>query len=221
MAVLLVGLVLGWLAGGNLDRLGGVPLRRRRLVVAALLTQLAGTLVGGPFYPLGLVASAVLVAAFLAVNRGLRGTGLVALGLLLNALVVGANGAMPVSREASARAGVSIQPLLTGADLRHELADRRTRLAWLGDVVPVPLPLRAEVVSPGDVLVAAGLAQLVVAGMLARRSRVPVDAQGRQRRALPPLDRAAEDRAAGDRAASPARSRPRGPRGPRAARRPS
>lgn len=192
VAVLLVGLVLGWLAGGNLDRLGGVPLRRRRLVVAALLAQACGTVVGGPFYAGGLVASAVLVVAFLALNRGLRGTGLVALGVLLNAVVVGANGAMPVSRGASARAGVSVQDLLPGADLRHELADRRTRLPWLGDVVPVPLPVRPEVVSPGDVLVAAGLAQLVVAGMLARRPRVPVDGQGRRRRALPPAERSTQ-----------------------------
>ncbi|MBC7372787.1 MAG: DUF5317 domain-containing protein [Frankiales bacterium] len=186
LAVLAVALLLGWFGGGSLARLGGVTLRRRRLVLAALLVQVAGSVVGGPFYPVSLVASAVLVVSFLALNRGLRGTGLVALGLLANAVVVGANGAMPVSLDASARAGVSTQALLTGADLRHETSDRRTRLPWLADVVAVPLPLRAEIVSPGDVLVAAGLAQLVVVGMLSWRPRVPVDREGRQRRALPP-----------------------------------
>ena len=186
LVVLTVALLVGWLGGGSLTRLGGVVLRRRRLVVAALFVQAFGTVLGGPLYPLALVASAVLVVAFLALNRGLRGTGLVALGLLANALVVGANGAMPVSLDASARAGVSTQALLTGADLRHESSDRRTRLPWLADVVPVPLPVRAEVISPGDVLVAAGLAQLVVVGMLTWRPRVPVDREGRQRRALPP-----------------------------------
>jgi hypothetical protein len=50
-------------------------------------------------------------------------------------------------------------------DRRHELEGPRTRLRPLGDVIPVPLPLRPEVVSPGDVLVAAGLGQLVVLGM--------------------------------------------------------
>ena len=186
LAVLAVALLLGWFGGGSLARLGNVSLRRRRLVLAALLVQVAGSVVGGPFYPVSLVASAVLVVSFLALNRGLRGTGLVALGLLANAVVVGANGAMPVSLDASARAGVSTQALLTGADLRHETSDRRTHLPWLADVVAVPLPLRAEIVSPGDVLVAAGLAQLVVVGMLSWRPRVPVDREGRQRRALPP-----------------------------------
>ena len=187
LVVLTAGVLLGWLSGGNLDRLGGLAMRRRRLVVAALLAQLTGTVVGGPVFAVGLVLSAVLVAAFLAGNRGLPGAGLIALGLLANALVVGVNGAMPVSLAASARAGTAAPA--AGFDQRHEPADGTTRLGWLGDVVPVPLPLRPEVVSPGDVLVAAGLAQLVVVGMLTHRSRVPVDRQGRQRRALPPVPR--------------------------------
>lgn len=190
LVVLLAGLLLGWLTGGSLDRLGGVPLRRRRLVVAALAAQALGAVVGGPFHALGLLGSALLVAAFLLANRGIRGTGLVALGLLANALVVGANGAMPVSEVASGRAGVSTQDLLTGADSRHELAGASTRLPWLGDVVPVPLPVRPEVVSPGDVLLAAGLAQLVVLGMRGgRRSPALAPASPRVRRSLPPLVR--------------------------------
>lgn len=182
VAVLAVGLLLGRLSGGTVDRLGQVALRRRRLVVAALLAQLTGTVVGGPVFPLGLVVSAVLVVAFLAGNRGLRGTGLVALGLLANAVVVAANGAMPVSLHASARAGVG--PPVPGLDPRHAPADARTRLGWLGDVVPVPLPLRPEVVSPGDVLVAAGLAQLVVVAMRAGGPRGPGPGPGRP--VLPP-----------------------------------
>jgi hypothetical protein len=46
------------------------------------------------------------------------------------------------------------------------VADESTRLPLLGDVVPVLLPLRPEVVSPGDVLVASGLASSSSSGML-------------------------------------------------------
>jgi len=169
VVVLLVALLVGRAAGGALGALRSLPLQAPQLVVAALLVQLVGAVVGGPVHPLGLAVSAVLVLTFLARNRGLRGTGLVAAGLLLNALVVGANGAMPVSSGAAARAGLTLEDLVV--DARHEPADEATRLRLLGDVVPVPLPLRAEVVSPGDVLVAAGLGQLVVAGMLACRRR--------------------------------------------------
>lgn len=202
VAVLLAALVLGWLAGGSLDRLGDVGLRSRRLVVAALLIQLVGVVVGGPFYPAGLVLSLGLVSWFLAKNRGIRGTGLVALGLLANAVVVAANGAMPVSEAAVARAGVSTQDLLTGADTRHLLAGEATRLPWLADVIPVALPLRPEVVSPGDVLVAAGLAQLVLLGML----RTP-----RLRRALPPVPADRSRRSAGPPALPPGLARPPDP----------
>jgi len=166
--VLLAAAAVGLLRGGRLGRLGALELRARWLVGAALLVQLAGGLWGGAAYPAGLAGSALLVAAFLARNRRLRGSGLVTLGLLANALVVAANGAMPVSLDAAGRAGVSVADLAPLDDPRHELLTPATRLPLLGDVVPVPLPLRPEVVSPGDVLVAAGLGQLVVLAMLWR-----------------------------------------------------
>ena len=171
LAVLLGALVVGWARGGSLEQLGDLPLRDRWLVLAALAAQALGAVVGGPAYPAGLVLSALLAVAFLLRNRGTRGTGLVGLGLVANALVVGANGAMPVSVEAASRAGVSLVAVQVGEDLRHELLDEDTRLPWLADVVPVPLPRVAQVVSPGDVLVAAGVGQLVVVGMGTGRGR--------------------------------------------------
>jgi hypothetical protein len=203
VVAVLTALAVGRLAGGSCAGLTGLVLRRRRLVVAALVAQLVGVVVGGPVHAAGLLVSSGLVAAFLVANRGVPGTGLVAVGLAANALVVVLNGAMPVAPGAAERAGTATQDLLAGTDPRHELVHGTTRLPWLADVVPVPLPLRPEVVSPGDVLVTAGLAQLVAAAMLAGR------AQGRQRpasarRRLPPLPAATEP--------SPAR--------PRASRRP-
>ncbi len=166
VVVLLAALVLGRLRGGRLARLGALPLRSRRLVLVALLVQAAGALAGGAAYPVGLAVSALLALAFLGRNRGLPGGVLLALGLLLNAVVVGVNGAMPVSRHAAARAGLPDVDLVLLGDPRHAPADAGTRLRPLGDVVPVPLPWRPEVVSPGDVAVAAGLGELVVLAML-------------------------------------------------------
>ena len=165
-----VAMALGLLLGGSVDRFSRLPLRRRELIWVAAGAQVAAAVGGGPLYPIGLAASAVLVAAFLALNRGLRGTGLLALGLICNAVVVGLNGAMPVSASAAARAGTTTQALRTGRDQRHNLAGPTTRLRRLGDVIPVPFPVRPEVVSAGDVLVAAGLAQLVLVGMQPRLS---------------------------------------------------
>jgi hypothetical protein len=172
LAVLLGALCVGWAWGGSLGRLGDLSLRESWLVVVALALQVGGGFVGGLAYPLGLVISALLVLVFLLRNRGIRGTGLVGLGLLSNALVVSLNGAMPVSPDASGEAGISTQAILAGQDPRHELSDGATVVPWLADVVPVVLPLRPEVVSVGDVLVTAGLGQLVVVGMTRRRRGV-------------------------------------------------
>lgn len=165
---LVVALGIGWAAGGRFEQLGHLPLRRGWLVVVGVGLQLLGAYGGGRLYGAGLALSATAVAVFLLANRAVQGVALVALGLLSNAVVVLANGAMPVSAHAATRAGVGLQDLLAEADPRHELADSTTALRPLSDVVPVALPVHPEVVSPGDVLVAAGLAQLVVVGMRRR-----------------------------------------------------
>jgi hypothetical protein len=171
LIVLLGAVAVGYLAGGRLGALGELHLRMRRLVLLAFAAQVTGALAGGPAWGWGLAASALAMLGFLVRNRGVRGTGLVTLGIAANALVISLNGAMPVSADASGRARISTQGLLRGTDPRHELADDRTRLRQLGDTIPVVAPWRPDVVSPGDLLVLAGLAELVVAGMLRQRVR--------------------------------------------------
>lgn len=170
MTVAVIGALLaGSASGGSLDRLGRLPVRGWPLVLLGVLAQVVGALVGGAAYPVGLVLGVCCVGAFLLRHLRLPGMALITLGLLLNAIVVAANGAMPVSLYAAARAGARTGPIAAGEDPRHQLAGGDTVLAPLGDVVPVPLPWLAQVVSPGDCLVAAGVGLLVFAGMRRRR----------------------------------------------------
>jgi hypothetical protein len=170
------------LAGGRLSALERLPLRGWPLLAGMLGGLWLGTgaaLAGlpSPLHWLALTAAACCALAYCLRNRTVHGTGLVGTGLLLNALVVMLNGGMPVSAPAAARAGTSYPDAV--ADPRHVPAGPRTALGSLGDVVPVPLPVRPEVVSVGDVLVAAGLAQLLVTAMLrgARPERPPPPAR--------------------------------------------
>ena len=159
-------LALGLLAGGRFTALGELPLRSAWLVVAAVGVQVAGALLPlRAAYAEGLVLSALLAAAFLARNRRLPGTGLIALGLAANALAVLVNhGVMPVDLTALARVGGGSGDLLQ--DPRHAPGSSRDRLRLLTDVVPAPLPLGlGQVLSPGDVLVASGAALLVFSGV--------------------------------------------------------
>lgn len=159
-----VALAVGLLTGGHLTAVESVPFRVGSLLAAALFCQVAGVLLGhlglpaGPTYALACLASAVLLVILIRIDGALAGTELVAVGLFLNALVMGANGSMPVSVHAAMRAGA---PASVATDLRHEPATSASSLRLLGEVIPVPLPLRPEVDSVGDVLIAAGLAQLI------------------------------------------------------------
>jgi len=173
VVVLVLAAGLAAAAGGRWHRVGRLELRGIRLVVAAVLAQAGGALVGllgvadpRHAYVLGLAASAGLALAFCARNLGVPGVPLVTAGLVANATVVALNGAMPVSIVAAYHARVPIAAIAAGTDARHTIAGIGTHWRELGDIIPVPLPWRPEVVSPGDVLVAAGLAELLVLGMM-------------------------------------------------------
>jgi hypothetical protein len=160
---------VAWLLGGRLSALEQLPLRGWPLLagmVGGLWIGTGAALAGLPtaVHWLALTAAAGCALAYCARNRTVHGTGLVGAGLLLNALVVMVNDGMPVSAVAAARAGTGYTEAL--ADPRHVPSDADTALGYLGDVIPVPLPLRPEVISLGDMLVAAGLAQLLATAML-------------------------------------------------------
>jgi hypothetical protein len=164
LVVAVLALTAAALTGGA--GLRQVRLRAIRLLVAAAVVQLGtSTLVPGSGVARGaaLALTALLVGLFVYGNWRVAGTPLIGLGLLLNVVVVTANAAMPVSVDAAGRAGLTRAELALGEDAMRERSTPSTRLSWLGDVVPVALPWRPQVVSPGDVLVAAGVGLLLVA----------------------------------------------------------
>lgn len=182
---LVVGLGLGLAAGGRLGRLGRRPVRRPALLVAGIAAQLLAALLGGrPALALLLCAYGLLLAFALA-NLSLTGMGLVVLGLGLNALVIAADGGMPVTGAAAVAAGVATQAQVhrlahPGPDLRpvssgrHHLARSSDHLLVLSDALPLR-PL-GEVVSFGDLVLAVGV--IDVAARLVRPRR-PVHARRR------------------------------------------
>jgi Family of unknown function (DUF5317) len=169
------GVIFGYARGGRLARLLRLPLRRNRLLLTAITLYVLGVLAGLVWQPLlGLLFGlAWLTIGFYAwINRAVQGMALLAAGLAANGVVMLLNAAMPVSVAAVERAGADASALLAPAE-RTELGPD-TLLPWLGKTVPVAFPPRPEVVSPGDVAVAAGLALLVAAGMTGpRRSPDP------------------------------------------------
>jgi uncharacterized protein DUF5317 len=157
---LVIGLAIGLLIGGRLERLGELQVRWPWLAVAGLVVQVAlfwrgvGNVLG-PLAPIIYVASTAAVFVFVLRNARLAGFPIIALGAASNLLAIVANGGyMPASPDALRQLG---EPAVKGYSNSVELADP---VLWpLTDIFVLPrwLPF-ANVFSIGDVLIAVGVA---------------------------------------------------------------
>jgi hypothetical protein len=157
--ILLIALTVP-LAGGRLLALADVRLRWAWLLLGALAVQVLIISVV-PHWPGTLlavlhIASYLMAAAFVVVNRKIPGLWLIALGGFANFIAIAANGGvMPASPQALAAAG-----RVTEAGLfANSAVVAQPRLLMLGDIFAIPAgwPL-ASVFSVGDVLIVLGAA---------------------------------------------------------------
>jgi hypothetical protein len=168
LASLVLAVSVSYVRGGRMHRVAEAPLRWTGLLFAGVAVQVIVDLgaargflpsAGWASYGL-LLLSQLLVLGWVVANWHLPGTKLITIGLALNALVIGANGAMPVDPAAIQALGIEGATVSGG---KHVLLDDSTRLPWLADIWPLP-PLRS-IISVGDVVLAAGLIPLAHALM--------------------------------------------------------
>jgi Family of unknown function (DUF5317) len=171
LVLIVIGLAvcIGFIAGGSLRPFEHLNVHWWGIALAGLALQ-GISLAGGIGRSAGsalLVGSYGLLFAFAWVNRRLPALWLVMAGLVLNILVIGANGGMPVSAGALRTAGARADELVGAGTAKHHLMGPGDSLTPLGDVIGIPPPVGA-VISIGDVLLYAGVAALVVTIMLGR-----------------------------------------------------
>ncbi|GAA2630203.1 DUF5317 family protein [Paractinoplanes durhamensis] len=172
----IAGVLLGYLCGGQLSGFRNVRVRALWLVWLAAAVQFTQYFAPGVRHAVEDMAGIPMLApvfaivfAWLAVNlrhwpTAIRLAGVaIVLGAAMNALVIGLNGRMPYDPVAAVAVGNA--PDREGP--KNAPADAETRLAALGDTIPVPL-LR-KVASPGDVLISSGTIALITLTM--RRGR--------------------------------------------------
>ena len=178
---LALGLVVGWLRGGTLTRLATLELKAVWLIFVALVLQLL--IFPTPWFPPLIswgttyfhFASYALVALFFGANYRMGSLWTMALGMVINALVITANGGyMPASAGALRAAGkayTATQLLNMQRYANAVLMDEHTRLNVLGDWLYVPTWVPwANAFSLGDMVLMLGLAWLVQSAMVGRYS---------------------------------------------------
>jgi MFS family permease len=179
IAGLLIGLIAGFAAGGRLDNLIAIRLRWPLVIFGALALRL-GTeaaltrdvgIVDSLRVPL-LAAAYGILAVGLWANRARPGMSLALVGIALNATAILVNGGfMPVWEPSLTAAGFGRADVLSPIQiiLPATLDANFFRSAGpLGDVIPVPLPWLRNVLSIGDVILGAGLAFFLFAGLVRR-----------------------------------------------------
>ncbi len=170
---LVVGLLLGMLAGGQITNLASVRLRFVQLLFLGLalryMTQFAiedGIAVAHDYRLLLFASGFVLLLIGLWMNREQPGLPLAFVGILLNAVAIVTNGGfMPVWEPSLAAAGLtpadvgSVFHKVVGAATDGGITgDFLTQAGPLGDIIPIPIPFIRNVASIGDVFLASGLA---------------------------------------------------------------
>jgi hypothetical protein len=162
VAALALGAAVGLATGGKLRYAASRRIRWWALIVAGFGLQVAADrwLRGFPGY-LALIAGPACLLGWVARNARLAGVGLVAVGVLANLAVLGADRGMPVERSALVSAGIvgSHAEVVSVSGHRHHLARPGDHLRFLDDRIPIA-PAH-EVASAGDVVLCAGMAEVV------------------------------------------------------------
>ena len=171
-AVIAAALAIAVLIGGDVRRLSQLRIRHIELLLAAFASKVAVALLGTAHTQLSVTAArplnvigAVLLLAVVWFNRRIPGAILFGAGLTLNLIVILAfGGRMPVLLPHDADPNSAVLALLrAGLDPLHVALDHAQGLWFLGDIFAIPgLGGHSSLVSIGDLLMAAGVAWLII-----------------------------------------------------------
>ena len=159
----LVGLALGIALGGSLSNLGAIRFRWPVIPLFALIMRDVGVntpLAYTPSAPVLYVTGLSLLFGWALWHRNrVPGLIIVAAGMLLNLIVIGANlGHMPVSLALADRGPIEL--LRKGVLGYYVLMSPDTRLDFLGDWIELPPPVNRvfpQAYSPGDLVAIVGM----------------------------------------------------------------
>jgi hypothetical protein len=158
--------IVGFLRKGNLKGLAELKLKGGLVFPLLLILQIAVFTLQNRISLLADLSGYIFILVyvvglwFLYLNRTHQGFMVIFIGVLLNFLVMAANGGrMPVSVEAAAVLDPHyIDALRQGLYGKHIILDETTKLGFLADIIPLSPPYpRTQVISIGDVIMNIGI----------------------------------------------------------------
>lgn len=172
LAAIVLGLAIGVACGGSIRGLNAVSLRFEWpvLLLFAVQALARGRVAGTRASSLGIVVwvlSCVVLLVFLAPDWLRIGVWVAGMGIALNVFVVLLNGGMPVVLASQTVANETAVSVARGAGF-YQLAGPGTLMGVLGDVLSLTIGGYHILVSPGDVLLALGVAVFIVVPMVDR-----------------------------------------------------
>ena len=171
-AVIAAALVVAVVIGGDVRRLSQLRIQHIELLLAAFAVKVAVAVLGIAHSQIAVtvarplnVVGAVLLLAVVWFNRRIPGAVLFGAGLTLNLIVIVAfGGRMPVLLPRDADPNSPILALLRGGlDPLHVALEHPQGLWFIGDIFTIPsIGGHSSLVSIGDLLMAAGIAWLII-----------------------------------------------------------
>jgi Family of unknown function (DUF5317) len=171
-AVIAAALAIAVIIGGDVRRLSQLRVRHVEVLLAAFATKVAVALLGTAHSTIAVAAArplnvvgAILLLAVVWFNRRIPGALIFGVGLTLNLVVIVAfGGRMPVLLPRGADPTSPILALLRGGlDPLHVALDHPQGLWFIGDIFNIPsIGGHSSLVSIGDLLMAAGVAWLII-----------------------------------------------------------
>jgi Family of unknown function (DUF5317) len=167
-----VALLIVFVTRGSFEQLLRLPIQSIWMVVVALVIQITLAFVDIPsdrYDDLGfalVMVSYGLLLAFCFVNLRVSMMWVIALGIGLNAVVIGLNQGMPTRDREVTRAGRTVDEPIERT-VKHRPESDNDLLGFLGDKLVVPEPVD-ETISIGDIVIGIGVIAVFYAGSRVR-----------------------------------------------------
>ena len=174
---LVIAVLIGWFKHGTLKNIENITLNGWQIILAGLFAKSIPMLlriisvdqeVCLSLAPWFFVASILMITIGLCVSFSLLPVKIILTGASLNLTVIVLNaGCMPVSTDAMRFAGFTMSKLVSQRiDLFHVVMGNWTKLAFLGDIIPIPKPyIFPQILSIGDILMCIGAFLFVIQAM--------------------------------------------------------